>query len=33
MLDTSTYNALMLAYARDSATAAEDGLDQSMGKP
>ena len=33
MLDTSTYNALMLAYARDSATAAEDGLDQSMGEP
>lgn len=31
VLDTSTYNALMLAYARDSATAAEDGLDQSMG--
>ena len=30
-LDTATYNALMLAYARDAATASEEGLDQAMG--
>jgi hypothetical protein len=30
-LEVSTFNALMLAYARDAATATDDGLDQAFG--
>ena len=30
-LDANTFNALMLAYARDAATATDDGLDQAFG--